>query len=243
MRMSDFVFSQPTFRMLMRYRRAYNELGQKWEKLMRELGVETGFTSPYDLSHPKQEVIFLELCRKYSERNRFYHIPYHLLHCLNELDSAKPLIQNATEVEFALWFHDAIYDTKAKDNEEKAAELAYKSCKQLQLPENFANNVSKLVLATKHNFIPEDLESKFIIDIDLSIFGQEEKIFDEYERNIRKEYEWVEEKTFKTERAKILQRFLDKEHRKHIYLTDFFRKKYEEKARNNLKRSIEKLTL
>ena len=62
--------------------------------------------------------------------------------------------------------------------------------------------------------------------------------FDEYEQNIRREYSWVPEDQFRQGRSAILQMFLDRDS---IYLTDFFKGKYESQARENLQRSIDAL--
>ena len=77
-----------------------------------------------------------------------------------------------------------------------------------------------------------------MLDIDLAILGQEQDIFKEYEDNIRKEYIYVPKEIFNPKRSEILQSFLD---RKSIYLTDYFKDKYEEIARDNLKKSIKDL--
>ena len=59
-------------------------------------------------------------------------------------------------------------------------------------------------------------------------------------KNIIKEYSWVPLKKYKEGRLKVLCYFLNKPN---IYNTKIFRKKYEQKARNNLKRSIQKLNI
>jgi predicted metal-dependent HD superfamily phosphohydrolase len=98
--------------------------------------------------------------------------------------------------------------------------------------------VSALILATKHDVIPSDKDQQILVDVDLAILGQPTAIFLEYENNIRKEYSWVLEKDFREGRAKVLKRFLD---RSHIYSTSVFQAKYEDKARANLKASIQNL--
>src|SRR5436305_3380271 len=60
----------------------------------------------------------------YSEPERHYHNQQHIAECLHEFDRAAHLAQQPQAIEFALWFHDATYDPKAGDNEEKSASLA-----------------------------------------------------------------------------------------------------------------------
>jgi predicted metal-dependent HD superfamily phosphohydrolase len=74
--------------------------------------------------------------------------------------------------------------------------------------------------------------------VDLSILGQDGKRFSEYERQIRQEYSWVPEAVFAAKRAEVLERFLA---RQWIFATEWFREKYEEQARQNLKGSISRL--
>lgn len=181
---------------------------------------------------------FNRLNLRYSEPQRFYHNMNHVKSCLTELDSAKQLVQQPNLVEFAIWYHDAIYDTKAKDNEKRSAQLAYDVCLSAQLQHNFANGTRDLIIATKHDALPPGIDGRLLIDVDLSILGKPTVEFDEYEQNIRKEYSWIPEDQFRQGRSQILQMFLNRDS---IYLTDFFKGKYESQARENLQISIEAL--
>jgi len=67
------------------------------------------------------------LARAYDEPQRHYHNQQHIAECLWEFDQARSLARQPITVELALWFHDAVYDPKAGDNEEQSAALA-KSC-------------------------------------------------------------------------------------------------------------------
>lgn len=174
----------------------------------------------------------------YSDPHRFYHNVNHLESCLTELSSVQELVRQPDLVEFAIWYHDAIYDTKAKDNEEQSAQLSYGVCLDAKLPHDFANGTKDLILATKHDAVPQGIDARLLIDVDLSILGKPTLEFDEYEQNLRREYSWVPEDQFRQGRSQILQRFLDRDS---IYLTDFFKEKYESQARENLQRSIDAL--
>src|SRR3989344_383367 len=181
---------------------------------------------------------FARLKTMYSEPQRFYHNMAHIGSCLTELDSARDLVQQLDLVEFAIWYHDAIYNPKAKDNEKQSAQLAYGICLAAKIPNDFANRTKDLILVTKHDAVPQGIDARVLVDIDLSILGKKPEEFDEYERNIRKEYSLVPEEQFRQGRSAILQIFLSRDS---IYLTDFFKGKYESQARANLQRSIEAL--
>ena len=165
------------------------------------------------------EPVYGLLSDVYSERHRAYHTMSHLTHCLDELEEARHLAEHPNEVEMALWFHDAIYDPKAKDNEERSAELSRRIAKEAGLPEAFGNRVSDLVLATQHHRPPEGTDAQLLVDIDLSILGRPRDEFDEYETNIRKEYRFVPLRQYRSARSAILRRFLS---RATIYSTGFF---------------------
>ena len=177
----------------------------------------------------------------YRQKHRKYHNMLHIEQCLIEFEQARHLVEHPNEVEMAIWYHDAIYDPESEQNEEKSAQLAQKVAKEIGLPDIFGRRVHDLVLVTKHEKIPEGIDAKVLVDIDLSIFGRSEEEFDKYERNIRKEYQWCSDEEFKAGRADILQKFLNRQTRPAVYLTDFFREKYETQARKNLERSLAKL--
>lgn len=187
-------------------------------------------------SNPDSE--FVKLKSAYSQPQRFYHNLAHIGNCLSDLDSAKHLAKKPDLVELAVWYHDAAYNPGAKDNEEKSAQLVYEVCLKFELPEELAGDARALILATKHNAIPERIDARILVDIDLSILGKPAQEFGEYEKNIRREYSWVSEEQFRQGRSAILQGFLD---RSSIYSTDFFRSRYEARARKNLQMSLTKL--
>jgi len=181
---------------------------------------------------------FNRLKSRYSEPQRFYHTMTHIDSCLTELDSVRDLVQQPDLVEFAIWYHDAIYTPKAKDNEEQSAQLAYDVCLSAKVPKKFATRTRDLILTTKHDAIPKGIDARVVIDIDLSILGKSPEEFDKYEKDIKREYSWVPEEQFRRGRSAILQMFLSRDS---IYLTDFFRGKYESQARENLQKSIRAL--
>ena len=182
---------------------------------------------------------FGDLLAQYSEAHRAYHTISHIEHSLNELALARYLAINPDEVEFALWYHDAIYNTRAKDNEELSASLALDVITGAKLHKNFGELVANLIIATKHVIVTDDSDTNLLVDIDLSIFGQPNDVFDEYEKQIRKEYEWVTEDAFIEGRRTIMKAFLE---RSSIYSTQYFQDRYEKQAELNVSRSVKNLS-
>jgi predicted metal-dependent HD superfamily phosphohydrolase len=178
------------------------------------------------------------LLAMYAEPHRHYHNQLHITDCLKEFDEVRQLAVDPDAVEFAIWFHDAVYDTRAGDNEERSAQLAQEWLKEAGAQDAFSNSVRQLVLATKAHDATLHPDAPLLVDVDLSILGQEPERFWEYERAIRAEYDWVEETMFKSKRAEILERFLA---RPRLYLTESCFARFEEQARVNLRASIERL--
>lgn len=178
------------------------------------------------------------LLAMYAEPHRHYHNQQHIADCLDEFEHVRQLAVEPEAVEFAIWFHDAIYDSRAGDNEERSAELAQAWLKQAGAAETLINSVRQLVLATKAHDKTLHADAPLLVDVDLCILGQSPQRFWEYERGIRAEFDWVEQKTFASKRAEILQRFLA---RPRLYSTEFFFARLEAQARSNLRASIEQL--
>jgi predicted metal-dependent HD superfamily phosphohydrolase len=195
-----------------------------WQRLWRELGAD-----PVPLG------LYNQLVAAYSEAHRRYHTLQHLRACLVHLDAAATLAQRPAEVELALWFHDAVYDPRCADNEERSAEWAWRSILAAGCEEEIAQRVQDMVLATQGHDASDDPDTRLLLDIDLAILGAAPARFDEYEAQIRAEYAHVAEPQFRAGRAQVLAAFLA---RPRIYLTSAFHDALEHRARENIGRSL-----
>lgn len=188
---------------------------------------------------------FSFLIKQYCNKGRHYHNLQHIVNCLEEFKTISHLSKNSDIVEFALWYHDVIYYTKHLDNEgnlipvsdnkEKSALIACYVAKELGITEQEIKKINDLILATKHDHEPKNIDEKLIVDVDLSILGQPEETYKAYELGIRNEYYWMKDKQFNIMRSQFLQSLLKKTF---IYNTNYFKNKYEAKARKNLERSL-----
>lgn len=171
----------------------------------------------------------------YTEADRAYHSLDHIEDCLGEFDENAHLASDAIAVEFAIWFHDLVYDTKASDNEDRSADTAAEFLEDTSV----AECVPDLIKATKHDSIRVSSDAALICDIDLSILGRDVVHYQEYSEAIRKEYQWVPEADYASGRAKVLESFLARDH---IYFLPSFQHQYERQARSNLQAEIDRLT-
>ncbi|MBI5732890.1 N-methyl-D-aspartate receptor NMDAR2C subunit [Candidatus Jorgensenbacteria bacterium] len=178
---------------------------------------------------------FKDLLGCYSEPHRAYHVLDHILVSLAEIAVVHWQARDVNAIRMAIWYHDAVYDPRRGDNEERSAVLAYLAMQNMELDIDFIERVIRHILATKHNVLPTDFDTQLLVDVDLAVLGQGAEIFDVYNRGIRKEYDWVSPVDYARERSEVLRRFLK---RPHIYLSEHFREKYEIKARANIFRAL-----
>jgi predicted metal-dependent HD superfamily phosphohydrolase len=179
-----------------------------------------------------------QLVAAYSEPHRRYHTLQHLRECLAHAEAVRTLARRPAELELALWFHDAVYDPRRDDNEERSAQWAHASVLAAGCDAAIADRVQALVLATKHHQAGHDIDTRLMVDIDLSILGASYARFDDYEREVRAEYAHVDDATFSAGRARFVQAMLA---RPAIYATDVYRGTLEKRSRENLQRSLEAL--
>lgn len=183
------------------------------------------------------ESVYRDLLDRYSEPHRKYHTLQHLTECLAAFDAVTPLSPHPAEVELALWFHDAIYDVKRSDNEQRSAQLARSALLSAAANADSAELVYRLIMVTEHAAVPASADERLLTDIDLGILAAPRERFDEYERQIREEYRHVPKWLFRRKRQAILKSFLD---RPRIFSTAHFHASLERAARDNLSRLLGK---
>ena len=179
-----------------------------------------------------------DLLAAWSQPQRRYHTLRHLRDCLAQLEPVLALAEHAGEVEMALWFHDAVYDPKAADNEARSAAWAENALAAAGVEAGARQRIHALVMATRHEAQPAGRDQQLLVDVDLSILGTDADRFDEYEVEVREEYAWVPAPLFRHKRRQILQEFLA---RPEIYSTPAFAARFEAPARANLARALERL--
>jgi len=189
-------------------------LQARWLRLCLELGLD---------GQLQWNIIYQSYCTP----GRAYHNLNHIGDCLSELDRHAALAADRGALEFAIWYHDVVYDPQAADNEERSAEMANSFLAAAPI----AQAVSLMILATKHGSPPEAGDPQLMCDIDLSILGRSRETYASYARAIRAEYSWVPNKDYSAGRTQMLRRFLARET---IFATLPFRGLYEEPARANI---------
>lgn len=182
-----------------------------------------------------------DLIARYAEPHRAYHTLTHILDCLEVFEGVRDLSAHPDHITLALWFHDAIYDSRGSDNEAASALLAVDRLLQASVSRKVTEAVHALIMATAHG-APEaqspEGDVALLVDIDLSILGREPDVFDTYEAAVRREYAFVPAPVFRHHRGVLLAHFLEQPA---LFHTPVLKARYEVRARENLRRSVARL--
>lgn len=189
------------------------------------------FTSRH-MRGPSPEVEAL-LARHYSEPHRAYHNANHITEVLGWFDLVTDDVgwQSPRDVYDAILFHDAIYDSQAKDNETRSAELA--------LAHGCSPRTAELIALTAlHGTLTRaelDQDAALFLDCDTAILGAAPEAFDAYDRGIALEYASVPPELYRQGRGAFLRMMRE---RPRLFLTDYFHARLDGAARANLERAI-----
>jgi predicted metal-dependent HD superfamily phosphohydrolase len=203
-----------------------DELEPRWHALVTTCGVDPTRARP----------AYRKLVAAYGEPHRAYHNLTHLVHFFQELD-AIPLRDSA--VEWATWYHDAIYEPGAPDNEVRSAELAGAAMTELRMDARLTRRVMQLIEATStHGASGDDTTMSLFLDADMAILGTEPSRYAAYADAIRTEHRHIPSFLYWRGRKALLKGMLD---RPVIYITEYFQDRYERQARANMASELEKL--
>ena len=183
-------------------------LALKWEEVSERFSLDSGF------------IDFSLIERKYKSRLVHYHTLDHIEMCNRELDSVEEHLEDPWFVRLILFFHDMGYNPKSDANELYAADFSETIFRYHGKPREFIDKARGYILSTGHSHVSFKPDMKYLLDIDLCIFGKDKAIFDAYDDAIRREFKFLS--------------------RKSIYHTEEFGEKYEFKALENLLRAKEK---
>lgn len=180
------------------------------------------------------------LTRHYSGPDRHYHNLRHVAEVLRLLEQFEAGAADYDALRFAAWFHDAVYDTRSRTNEEESAALAGRALAELGVPPERAEAARRLILATRGHEAEDDVpDIGLFLDADLSVLGAEEETYLAYSEAIRREYSWVPEAAYREGRLKVLTNFLK---RGRLYYTEALAVRLEARARVNLSNEIRALS-
>ena len=128
----------------------------RWQRLWAALGASRS-----------DDVLFGQLLAAWNEPQHHYHTQQHLHECLSQFELLRAAADHPAEIELALWFHDAVYDVQASDNEARSADWARSAMQAAAVGSEVIDRVSALILATCHQAEPQTSDEQLLLDIDL----------------------------------------------------------------------------
>ena len=184
------------------------------------------------------------LLASWGAAERRYHDRQHLCDCLFELDALRQTpetdaacaaLAQMPAIEFALWYHDAVYDTHRQDSEERSAQRLVAELSAAGVQGEVVAAAARLVRATAHLSRPAGAvlgaDEALVVDIDLAILGQQPLRFADFEDGIAEEYRHVPTPLLRWKRRGFLRRLLASSP---IFATATMQARHEAAARANL---------
>ncbi|TJY67491.1 DUF4031 domain-containing protein [Arthrobacter sp. CAU 1506] len=189
---------------------------------------------------PGQEDLGRELLERWAEPHRHYHAPGHLLAVLEALGQLAPAADSMLRqrpVWLAAWFHDAVYNGRAGQDEQESAELAGAKLPTAGIdPDETAEVVRLVLLTAEHSPGPLDASGALLCDADLAVLGGAPAEYRSYVRNVRQDYAHVADADFAAGRTAVVRRLLELDP---LYRTPAAREKWLDHAKRNLSAELE----
>jgi predicted metal-dependent HD superfamily phosphohydrolase len=181
-----------------------------------------------------------ELLDRWGEQHRRYHTPTHLLAVLEALDVLLDPPNDALRrpVLLAAWFHDAVYQGTAGDDERASADLAVKRLAGL-IPSSEVREVERLVLLTiGHDPAEGDRAGQLLCDADLAVLGGSESEYQRYAAAVREEYAHIPNAAFIEGRRSVLTQLIALDP---LFRTATGRQRWADRALRNLRHELDLL--
>ncbi|QHI37669.1 hypothetical protein IMCC3317_30500 [Kordia antarctica] len=207
-----------------------NELHQSWLNL----------SSKYTDDDLLLNELWIEIHEKYTSKKRHYHNLNHLDYMFQLATNDQADLEDYDTVQFAIWYHDVIYNSVKSTNELKSATFARKRLIKLQFDPKRIENCANLIISTKkHEVInAQNQDNAYLLDWDLAILGTTWETYEKYTQKIRAEYSMFPDFMYTKGRKKVLQHFLE---RPRIYYTEKYHDLWEAFARKNIQKELTSL--
>ncbi|WP_068478193.1 DUF4031 domain-containing protein [Pseudoclavibacter helvolus] len=186
-----------------------------------------------------------DLLDAWSAPPRHYHDATHLLSVLDAIDIMR---LRASEIESPLserelltarlgaWFHDAVYEGVAGEDERASAALAVERLGSLGVDPALVADVERLVLATiDHRVEAGDRAGELLMDADLAVLARSEDGYARYVALVRRDYAHVPDEQWRLGRASVLNTLLASPR---LFVSPAVPEDWETRARRNLESEL-----
>ncbi len=179
---------------------------------------------------------------RHAEAHRCYHGQSHVDALLRGRSGLRGQVARRHVLELAIWYHDAIHDPAARDNEVRSARLLRDEMAGLVDAADLMS-AALMVERTADHLLPTDgpgeqiLDCAYLLDLDMAILGADAAECDRYEAGIAGEYVPV----FGTKAYRAGRRaFLDGQlGRARLFHTDSSYASLDARARCNMRRALQ----
>lgn len=180
------------------------------------------------------------LLGRWAEPHRAYHDLRHLGEVLTRIDELSSYALDPVTVRLAAWFHDAQYDPKAPDNEERSAAYGEAVLTALRVSPPVVAEVARLVrLTAAHDPDDGDRDGAVLCDADLAVLASDATRYRQYADGVRQEYAHVDDASFAAGRADVLRRLVSHDW---LFRTEHGRTRWEAAARANVAAELSRLS-
>lgn len=203
------------------------ELRRRWHEVSGPLGID-------DVEALR---VRDDLAARYGEEHRAFHTLSHIRHVLEMLDvlEARETVDDPLALRLAAWFHDAVYQPGAADNEAASARLAAAALTDWQVPADRVAHVHQLIMVTADHR-PQAGDEALLCDADLAVLAADPGTYESYTRAVRVEHAHLDDDAWRAGRTAFVRSLLD---RHGLYATKTMRHRGEEIARANLAAELE----
>jgi predicted metal-dependent HD superfamily phosphohydrolase len=171
----------------------------------------------------------------------FYHNFIHTTYTVNKAEEILKHTQvseaDQEKVLLALWFHDTGYIECAQNHEEKGVEIMKSFLRKENYPEEYIEDITKLILATKITYEPQNLLEQIVKDSDCSHFASHD--YNDISDALRKEWELTNVRCFSNDEWN--EGNLDMLKNKHKFYTDYAKQNWQPLKEKNIKKIEKKL--
>lgn len=190
----------------------------------------------------KPEELLAEIKWLYDANGLPYHNRQHIMEVWNDFRRVKHRFSEdcIDKIQRAILFHDIVYKTtgtnrETRRNEEESWLLARDFLERLGFDSYYILEVMDYIKNTKHRDMPVTKDGKLLKDLDMKILASDEKKYDVYKSNIRKEWHMFNDEQYKWGRTA----FLKDQASKQIFLE---LTEHEDAAKANIQRELSELT-
>jgi predicted metal-dependent HD superfamily phosphohydrolase len=188
------------------------------------------------ITEPEEKKAFIAC---YEEPHRRYHTLAHLEALWQLLQTYRSSLLDPELLQYAIIFHDIIYNVESNDNEDLSAGLAAAYLYNIGYDPAKRTKVMQYIIATKTHVNPlGETDLDYFLDFDLGILSAPASAYDLYAKQIREEYQIYPDKVYIPGRKKVLQHFLAMPA---IYKTTTFKEEREKLAKENMQRELDGL--